>query len=107
HRHELNDLSLSARLVVLSGCQTALAALAAGEEVLGLAHAFLLAGAGAVLASLWSVQDASTAPFMARVPEPLASGASPATALRETMLAHRREHPHPYFWAPFQLMSGE
>ena len=59
---EIVDLHLSARLVVLSACETGLAAGAysntpPGEEFTGLTQAFLTAGSRTVLASLWSISD--------------------------------------------------
>ena len=55
----MNDpkLSLSARLVVLSACQTAMGAVFSAEGTLGLQRAFLARGATSLLVSLWSVDD--------------------------------------------------
>jgi CHAT domain-containing protein/tetratricopeptide (TPR) repeat protein len=77
-------------LVVLSACETAVGDLSSGEGVAGLRQAFQLAGARAVLASLWQVSDAATALLMTRfhenwlgqragLPKPM----SKAEALRE------------------------
>ena len=104
--HELADLDLSARLAVLSGCQTGLGRLSPGEELAGLSRGFLQAGAEAVVASLWLVDDPATAKLMGRLWERMAAGESPAAALRAAMLFLRESHPHPYHWAPFVLTGS-
>ncbi len=60
---EIASTHLNARLVTLSGCETALGKMVRGEGLLGLRRAFLQAGARSVLVSLWSVED-SSADFM-------------------------------------------
>jgi CHAT domain-containing protein len=60
----LDGWRLDADLVVLSACETGLGREAGGEGHVGLAQAFLAAGARAVVVSLWKVDDAATAHFM-------------------------------------------
>ncbi len=99
-------LGLAPATVVLSGCETGLADAGSGDEMVGLVRAFLIAGASRVLASLWPVDDAVTAGFMAHFYGALRQGQAPAAALGEAQRAVRREHPHPLYWAAFTLYGG-
>jgi tetratricopeptide (TPR) repeat protein len=99
------------RLVTLSACETAQGQLlSAGDEQIGLSHSFALAGAEAVLAALWRVDDASTFALMQELYASIARGAEAEVALRAAQLAFVRGayapyRSHPYFWAGFQLVT--
>ena len=101
----IESLHLPAALVVLSGCETALGDESGGDEMLGLTRAFLIAGASRVLASLWPVDDATTAELMAEFYGGLRRGQPPAAALRQAQLIARQRRPHPFYWAPFSMMG--
>jgi len=58
-------MDLKASLVVLSACETGLGKLSSGDELVGLTRAFIYAGTPSVVASLWNVEDSSTAQLMA------------------------------------------
>jgi CHAT domain-containing protein len=99
-------------MVVLSACQTALASGAVadvppGDDWVGLTQAFLQAGAGEVLASLWRVEDRATARLMELFYRGLASGESEAAALAGAQRTMLREpgRSHPFYWAGF-VLSG-
>lgn len=99
---------LRAELVTLAACESAVSEIATGDEPLGLIPAFLYAGAGAILATLWRVHQSSTARAMALFYEPLVGPATTldkAQALREAVLNVRRTKgfESPYHWAPFIL----
>jgi CHAT domain-containing protein/tetratricopeptide (TPR) repeat protein len=100
------SLSLKSGMVVLSACETGLATLGTGDEMVGLVRAFLIAGTARVLASLWPVDDAITAEFMASFYSALCRGDSPAIALQRAQDAVRLKHPHPFYWAAFTLHGG-
>jgi CHAT domain-containing protein len=100
----------SCRLVTLSACRTGLGRQSGGDEQIGLLRAFGLAGAEAVLATLWRVDDTATLAFMRQLYQRISCGAQPAEALRAAQLCfiHGADEPprhHPYFWAGFQLMQ--
>jgi CHAT domain-containing protein len=100
------SLSLKPGIVALSACETGLAKLGSGDEMVGLVRSFLVAGAARVLASLWPVDDAVTAQFMARFYGALCGGASPGAALCAAQAVLMRQHPHPFYWAAFTLHGG-
>lgn len=104
------SLRLDADLVTLSACDTALGKDAGGEGILGLTRAFQFAGARSVVASLWSVSDASTPELMRRLYTYLSAGKSKDEALRRAQVDLLRsgdpELAHPYHWAAFQLYGG-
>ena len=103
---DLYGLKLSADLVVLSGCDTALGREMRGEGLVGLTRGFFHAGAPRVLASLWKVQDRPTAELMVRFYRALLSDRlPPAAALRQAQLGIRSERRtrDPFYWAAFVL----
>ena len=91
-------------LVTLAACESERGRYVRGEGVENFSRAFLGAGAGATVSSLWRVSDRASAELMGHFYGALAEGATKAEALRQaklTMLAA-----HPYYWAPY-LLSGE
>jgi CHAT domain-containing protein/tetratricopeptide (TPR) repeat protein len=100
-------LSLPARLVVLSGCESARGRMSAGEGVQGMSAAFLSAGVPAVVATLWRVEDRTTAHLMEAYYDALAGGATAAAALRSAQEVVRRvpRTRHPFYWAGFVLIG--
>ena len=57
-------VNLRARLVVLSCCHSGRGTIFKGESVVGIARAFLAAGARSVLVTLWAIDDEATMVFM-------------------------------------------
>ena len=98
-------LDLAGALVTLSACESGRNEVYAGDELMGLTRAFLGAGATTLVASLWLVQDETTAELMENWYEHLSEGVGRATALRNAQLALKDKFPHPYYWAPFVLIG--
>ncbi|MBO0798395.1 MAG: CHAT domain-containing protein, partial [Blastocatellia bacterium] len=106
---EVYNLRLPAELVVLSACQTGLGKDIRGEGLVGLTRGFMYAGAARVVASLWKVDDASTAELMKMFyREMLQEGMRPAAALRAAQIEmwKRPEWDLPYYWGAF-VLQGE
>jgi len=106
--NEIYNLKLSADLVVLSACQTALGKDIRGEGLVGLTRGFMYAGAPRVVASLWQVDDAATADLMREFYKAMFSESMrPAEALRTAQVRTWERNPQlsPYFWAAFTLQG--
>ena len=102
--HKIFGLKLNASLVMLSACETGLARVTGGDEVIGLARGFIFAGTPSLIASLWTVDDLATAITVKRFYRYLKSGRSKAQALREAQRFVRDHHNrHPAYWASFGL----
>jgi CHAT domain-containing protein len=108
YAYEIQQLDLSADLVVLSACATALGQEIAGEGAMSLSRAFFIAGARSALVTLWPVDDAATAALMEEFYRALLrERQSPTAALRTAQQAIRArpQWQDPYFWAGFELQG--
>lgn len=106
---DIASLSMRARLVVLSCCQTAQGDIRA-EGVVGIARSFLGAGARAVVVSLWAIDDEATLSFMELFYNHLAKqGLSVCQALQRSMLTlqGREEFKRISDWAPFYVIGED
>jgi CHAT domain-containing protein len=98
-------------LVVLSACQTGLGDVKSGEGVYGLRRAFLYAGAGTLVTSLFEVPDKDTRDLMARFYAALKTGQGKLAALHAAqldLLQRRRQTggaAHPFYWASFVMVG--
>jgi CHAT domain-containing protein len=107
--YDIYNLRLGADLVVLSACRTALGQEIKGEGLIGLTRGFLYAGAPRVVATLWEIDDRTTAEAMKKFYEGmLGRGERPAEALRAAQIALWRTKgwDAPYYWAALTL-EGE
>lgn len=100
-------MSISADMVVLSACQSALGPEVKGEGVVGLTRAFMHAGAARVVSSLWVVDDAGTSRLMTEFYTQMLklNVAKPAAALREAQRALYLRGESPRIWASFQFQG--
>jgi CHAT domain-containing protein len=127
-RYKFGDIDL----VTLSACETALGSEIGnprpeglrqlnGREFESLGAVIQERGVKAVIATLWAVEDRSTASLMERFYRNRRSGLSKALALKEAQISLLKgqvasedqgtlrmgaTHEHPYFWAPFILMGN-
>ncbi len=112
---EIATMTLNARLVVLSACNTAAGGSEDADGLSGLARAFFQSGAQALLVTHWSVYSSAaveitTGLFDARRRAP---GRRHADALRAATLAildspgRSALHYHPSYWAAFTIVGAQ
>jgi CHAT domain-containing protein len=110
--HEIPGLRIRSPLVFLSGCETGIgnewsSDPSVGSHQMTLAHAFLNAGAGGVIATFWRIDDVSAAGFAESFYEAM-SRLSPADALaaaQRAMIGSAR-YASPFHWAAYALSGG-
>ena len=102
---DIYQLPISADLVVLSACETALGEWQAGEGIVGLERAFTAAGAQSMVTTHWKVSDRASALLMQYFYDHLASGLPKDQALQQAQLQFMATNEswlsHPFFWAGF------
>jgi CHAT domain-containing protein len=109
HTLEIISTPIDAGLVVVSACESAGGRIGRGEGVVGLSRAFLAAGAGGVVASLWAVSDESTAALMKEFYRRMFADKQPAArALAGARLALLADpdRAHPFYWSPFVVIGS-
>ena len=102
------SVQIRARLVVLSCCHSARGEIKA-EGVVGIARAFLGAGARSVLVSLWAIDDEATLVFMRNFYLHLVKGRSASESLNQAMKCMRESDQlsAAKYWAPFVLIGDD
>ena len=105
---DVQAAKLRAKLVVLSCCHSAQGKVSS-EGVVGIARAFLGAGARSVLVALWSIDDEATMEFMRSFYQHLKDGNSASVSLNRAMKCLRESENFnaPRFWAPFVLIGDD
>jgi len=105
---DIYNLNLTAELVVLSACDTALGKDVKGEGLVGMVRGFMYSGTPRVLASLWKVDDEATAELMKEFySQLLQHKLGPSAALRQAQILqmNKKSRQSPYYWAAFQLQG--
>ena len=105
---DVASAQIRAQLVVLSCCHSGRGKIKA-EGVVGIARAFLVAGARAVLVTLWAIDDMATLEFMKSFYSHLVKGISASESLNKAM-KHMRESDEfneVKHWAPFVLIGDD
>ena len=107
-RADVLNTKLRAKLDVLSCCNSGRGEIKS-EGVVGIARAFLGAGARSVIASLWSIDDKATLAFMKIFYERLAAGQSASMSLHQAMKWMRKSKLFKAVkhWAPFMLIGDD
>ncbi|MEP6748548.1 MAG: CHAT domain-containing tetratricopeptide repeat protein [Bacteroidota bacterium] len=101
----------SARLVILSACETGNGLLVNGEGVMSLSRAFSYAGCKSVVTSLWKADDIATAFIMKRLHYYLQKGFSKDEALQKAKLDYLKSsavddrYKIPAYWAHLILIG--
>ena len=105
---DVMSVKLRAKLVVLSCCHSGRGEIKA-EGVVGIARAFIGAGARSVLVSLWAIDDEATLEFMKSFYHNLAKGRSASKSLNHAMTCLRESETFSdvKYWAPFTLIGDD
>ena len=105
---DVQAVQLRARLVVLSCCHSGQGEIKA-EGVMGIARAFLGAGARSVLVSLWAIDDNATFEFMKFFYQSIRHGNSASVSLNRAMRSLRESEKFSdvKHWAPFVLIGDD
>ena len=106
---DVQAANLRARLVVLSCCHSGRGRVLKGEGVVGIARAFLAAGARSVLVTLWAIDDEATMVFMKSFYQQLKEGKTASAAVQQSMkfLRESEQFYEMKYWAPFQLIGDD
>jgi len=104
---EVGSLHLpGTRLVVLSSCQSAQGSVVDGQGVLGFRAAFAMAGAQAIVMTLWPVDDQAGKQFMDFFYSHIDKGASEAVRLAQQDMLATQIYKNPFFWSGYVVSES-
>ena len=106
---DVHAANIRARLVVLSCCHSGRGKMLKGVGVVGIARAFLAAGARSVLVALWAIDDEATMVFMKSFYQQLKEGKTATVAVHQSIkrLRESEKFSEMRYWAPFQLIGDD
>jgi len=108
--YEINAMSITSPMVVLSSCRTGGGELELGEGIISLSRSFLLAGAESGIHTLWPVEDSRGPDLMLDFYRDLKQGRSKgralSTAKKNYLINTPPSYTHPYYWAAYQVTGN-
>ncbi len=103
--HEIYNMNLKARMVVLSACNSGDGKFLKGEGVMSLARGFFYSGCTSLIMTLWTVEDLSGSTLMSSFYKYLSQNFPKDAALQRAKLEYIETadalKAHPYFWSGY------